>query len=80
MSLAEAKALFQKIDSDAAFRAHLTAIEEAEKRVAFINTQGFNLTLQEIRIAMDILSDEELDSVAGGLSNPATVSLSDLFF
>ena len=69
MSLGEAKLLFQRIDADDNFRARLTSIEDLDRRVEFINAHGFNLTLMEIRAALDTLSDEQLDNVAGGMRN-----------
>jgi predicted ribosomally synthesized peptide with nif11-like leader len=66
MSLGEAKLLFQKIDADVEFRTQLAEIEDIDQRIEFINEHGFNLTLMEIRAAMETLKDEELDSVVGG--------------
>jgi predicted ribosomally synthesized peptide with nif11-like leader len=74
MSIASAKVLVAKLQSDTDFQ---TAMKEAKSKQDFLNLAqkyGFNVSLEEFHAAAKEfipkgeVMDEELDKVAGGLS------------
>ncbi len=69
MSLDHARLFIVRTKSDAAFRDRYTAIDNAPARLAFIQGEGFQCTDAEIKEVMGELSDEDLDSAAGGQYN-----------
>ncbi|MEN6463491.1 MAG: Nif11-like leader peptide family natural product precursor [Syntrophomonas sp.] len=67
MSVEAAKKFIEKVKSDEDFKAQLSAIKNAEERMAFAKNAGFDFTGEEIKEAAGgELSDGDLDAVAGG--------------
>ena len=66
MSIESAKAFLEKIKADEAFRKQVGEIASQEERMAFIEKAGFAFTKEELDEVTGALSDEDLDSVAGG--------------
>jgi predicted ribosomally synthesized peptide with nif11-like leader len=62
MSLDQAKAFIEKLETDEAFRDHLIDIEEDDfsGRLAFINSHGFTCTEEEIESVLIHINDPEL--------------------
>ena len=68
MSIEAAKSFIDRMKTDDEFSKKVTACKDAEKRMAFVQQQGFNCTPTEIKQVGQELSEEELENVAGGLS------------
>ncbi len=66
MSLDSAKAFIEKMTSDEIFRGQVLAIEDVAGQLAFITSEGFDCTDEEIRAVTGELSNEDLDKAAGG--------------
>ncbi|MEQ8167563.1 MAG: Nif11-like leader peptide family natural product precursor [Candidatus Eremiobacterota bacterium] len=66
MSLESAKAFVEKINTDEDFRNKVTGFKDTESRMAFVKSQGFDFTADDIKSAKGELSDELLDAIAGG--------------
>lgn len=78
MSADGAKALAAKVLSDPEFAKELGKIKDKTAFESFVSKQGYNVTVEEFKVALEAaskeakpnaeLSDEQLDQVAGGLS------------
>lgn len=66
MSIESAKAFLEKWKTDEDFAKQVNECKDAASRKAFVNAAGFDFTKAEIDEATSQLSDEQLDSVAGG--------------
>jgi predicted ribosomally synthesized peptide with nif11-like leader len=66
MSQEQAKACFEKMKADEAFRAKVLAVADVAARTQLINAEGFACSAEEIKAVSAELSDHELDGVAGG--------------
>ena len=71
MSKEAAQAFIEKMKSDEAFRAKVTAGEDVAAKMAIITGEGFDCSAEEIG-AVQELGDAELDGVAGGKPNPGS--------
>ena len=66
MSNESAKAFLERIKNDEDFRKEVGDLTSAEERMNFAKVQGFDFTKEEIDSLTSELSDDELDTVAGG--------------
>ncbi len=66
MSIESAKAFLERVENDEDFRKELEGQASVEERMKFAKAQGFDFTEDEIREVRESLSDDELDTVAGG--------------
>jgi len=66
MSLESAKAFVERMQNDEDFRQKVTECEDSELRKELVQKEGFDFSVQELKECTKELSDEELDSVAGG--------------
>jgi len=66
MSLESAKAFVEKINTDEDFRNKVTEFKDTESRMAFVKSQGFDFTPDDIEKAKGELSEEALDAISGG--------------
>jgi len=66
MSLDSAKAFVDKMKIDEDFRKKVTDCKDNEARKAFVKTEGFDFSAEELKKCTGELSDEQLDAVAGG--------------
>ncbi|HOE55985.1 MAG TPA: Nif11-like leader peptide family natural product precursor [Bacillota bacterium] len=80
MSIESAKAFIQKVKSDEEFKTKLGAIKDGQARMNFAKAAGFDFTADEIAKvkAEQGLTDEELDSVAGGCGHLCLKDVGDL--
>ena len=66
MSEEAAGACLERMKSDKMFRDRVMAIEDVEERMAFVSSEGYDCTAEELRLGATRLGDEELDAVAAG--------------
>ena len=66
MSIQSAEAFIERLKTDEEFRNRITKAETAEARKAIIKAEGFEFTKEDIKKGMELLTDDELDQVAGG--------------
>lgn len=66
MSIESAKKFLERLNTDEDFAKKVTAFKDADARMKFVKSEGFDFTAEEISSLKRELSDEELDSVAGG--------------
>jgi predicted ribosomally synthesized peptide with nif11-like leader len=66
MSIESAKSFIERMKTDEAFAKKVTACKDAEERSAFVQEEGFDFTASELREAGTVLSDDDLEGVAGG--------------
>lgn len=67
MSLESAKAFMERMKTDEDFRKKVTECKDSEARKAFVIKEGFDFTKDEIKVSRLELSNDELDSVVGGV-------------
>ncbi len=67
MSLEQARLFIERMKLDEAFAKRVFAIEDVAGRLACIQSEGFDCSEVEIKEVSVELSDDELDSVAGGV-------------
>jgi len=70
MSIEDAKAYWQKLDSDPDFRKQIESIQGAEARIEYVKSCGLNFCEEESKEAYleegRELTDEELGLISGG--------------
>jgi len=66
MSMESAKALVEKMKADATFAQQVMSIDGNDARIAFVKSQGYDCTLEEVQAVQSELSDDDLDAAAGG--------------
>jgi predicted ribosomally synthesized peptide with nif11-like leader len=66
MSLDRARAFFEKMKSDEAFRDRIIAIEGVDARLVAASSAGFQFTESELKEVQIELTDDQLDAAAGG--------------
>ncbi len=67
MSTESAKAFIERVENDEDFRKELEGRDSAEERMKFAKARGFDFTKDEIAELNDVLTKDELESVAGGV-------------
>ena len=70
MSLESAKKFVEKMKVDKIFARDVTKCEDAEKRMGFVKSKGFDFTKEELSMAIGALDDSMLASAAGGDGRP----------
>jgi len=72
MTQVAARALAERMRTDAAFRDEVLAQVDADARLRFVKAAGFDCTREEIEPPGDgALSDEEMTWVSGGANEPS---------
>ncbi len=66
MPLDQARLFIERMKSDEAFAKRVMAIEDVAARLACIQSEGYDCSDAEINEVSGELTDEELDSAAGG--------------
>ena len=66
MSEEQLKAFLEAVQADAGLQEKLKAAEEADAVVAIAKGAGFLISAEELKKAQAEVSEEELESVAGG--------------
>lgn len=73
MSLEQARAFISKMKSDEDFAKRVMAIEDVAERFKLIKSAGFDCNEAEIKDVSGELTDDELDSAAGGFHSHCSV-------
>lgn len=72
MSEAAARAFLERIQVDEEFATRVSACKTREERHALVKQEGYEFTWEELEeVAQQELTEEQLDSVAGGLPYPS---------
>ncbi len=66
MSFESAKAFIEKINTDEDFRNKVIACKDPESRMAFVKSQGFDFTADDITQAKRELGEDVLDAIDRG--------------
>jgi predicted ribosomally synthesized peptide with nif11-like leader len=66
MSIESAQGFIERLKTDEEFFKKVTAINDAETRMAFAKESGYLFTEDEIKIVTTQLGDDDLEKVAGG--------------
>jgi predicted ribosomally synthesized peptide with nif11-like leader len=66
MTKKSVEALLAKMDNDDKFRQEILGAATVDERMKLIEAAGFDCTVDEIEAELSELSDNDLDSVAGG--------------
>lgn len=66
MSIESAKAFLQRMKTDREFATQLSELKNSAESRKFIQSAGYNFTDEELKACSAELTDDELDSVAGG--------------
>ena len=67
MSIESARLYIERLKNDQEFAQKVTACIDAEERMRFAREAGFDFTASELKMAGQELSDNDLDSVSGGI-------------
>ena len=68
MSIESAKAFMERMKTDEDFRNKVNECKDNEARKALVVKEGYDFTVEELKgTRLVVLTDEELDSVGGGL-------------
>ncbi len=80
MSIESAKAFIEKVKTDEDFKSKLAQLQDGQARLDFAKEAGFDFSADEIAKAKaeQGLSDEELDSVAGGCGHACLEGIGDV--
>ena len=71
MSVEQAKAFIEKLDSDAAFRNRVVTADDNEARLNIAREAGYDFSMEELQQSVpaqveEELSEDELEALAGG--------------
>ena len=66
MSAEQLKAFLEKVKSDTSLQEKLKAAGDADAVVSLAKEEGFSISADDLKNAQSELSEEELESVAGG--------------
>lgn len=66
MSMESAKAYIERMKTDEDFRKKVTECKGTDTRKAFIKSQGFDFTADDIELVKGELSEEDIMAIAGG--------------
>lgn len=66
MSIESAKAYIERMKTDKEFANRFNECKDVEACVVFVKTAGYEFTAKEIKQAIGVLSDNDLDKVTGG--------------
>ena len=70
MSLNQARAYIEKMQSDETFRNRVMAIEDVAERFKLIKSEGFDCSETDIQEVTGELNDKDLDKAVGGMLAP----------
>ena len=73
MSEEQLKAFMEAVEADASLQEKLKAAADVDAFAAIAKEAGFNISADDLKSAQSDLSDEELDSVAGGFLNNRSI-------
>jgi len=68
MSMEAAKAFVEKMKTDKDFAKEVTSCKDVESRKKYVNDAGFSFTKEDLELVKLELSDEDVESLAGGTS------------
>ena len=68
MSEEQLKAFIAKVQSDTSLQEKLKAAADADAVVAIAKEAGFSISVEDLKNAQSEISDEELESAAGGIT------------
>ena len=66
MSIKSAKAFIARMQTDEEFARQVVAKKDKEERMKFVISKGFDFTDEDIKNVAVNLTDDELESIAGG--------------
>jgi predicted ribosomally synthesized peptide with nif11-like leader len=66
MSIEAAKSFIERMKTDEEFAKKVTACKDIEERKTLIQQAGFDFTASEFKEVSQVLSDDDLENVAGG--------------
>mgnify|MGYP003594433388 CR=1 FL=1 len=69
MSVEAAKACIERIKTDEDFAKKVGECKTKEERIEFVRSIGYDFTYAEFHEVTGELTDDELDSIAGGVPN-----------
>ncbi len=75
MSIESAKLFIKKIEIDEEFAKKVIACKDAQERKTLIQKAGFDFTASELMEAGTVLSDDDLDDVAGGRGSKRPINI-----
>lgn len=80
MSVASAKAFIEKVKNDEDFKKKLAGLKDGKERMEYAKKAGFDFTKEDLAKVKEEegLSDEELDSVAGGCPHICSPMVGDV--
>ncbi len=74
MSEEQLKAFIAKVQSDTSLQEKLKAAADADAVVAIAKEAGFSISVEDLKNAQSEISDEELESAAGGITGQGCYS------
>ena len=69
MSEGQLKAFLEKAKADTSLQEKLKAAADSNAVLAFANESGFSISTDDLKKAQSIISDQELESAAGGAND-----------
>ncbi|MFO7803593.1 MAG: Nif11-like leader peptide family natural product precursor [Desulfovermiculus sp.] len=66
MSIEQAQAFFEKVKNDEDLQKRLSDTQDNEAKLEIVRQEGFEFDLEDANKAKEELSQDEMDSVAGG--------------
>ena len=73
MSEEQLKAFIEKVKADTSLQEKLKAAVDADAVAAIAKEAGFSVSIDDLKNAQSELSDEELEGVAGGVTDETPV-------
>ncbi len=70
MSIESAKSFIDRMKTDEEFVEKVSKCKDAEERMMFVKSAGFDFTSAEIKMVAGKLTDGDLAAVMGGTENP----------
>ncbi|MFO8031571.1 MAG: Nif11-like leader peptide family RiPP precursor [Desulfohalobiaceae bacterium] len=67
MSIEAAKAFIEKVKTDAELAKKVKESEDADSKLQIAKQEGYEFTAEEAKRVQEELTEEDLDSVAGGV-------------
>ena len=68
MSDEQLKAFLEKVKADISLQERLNSASDADAVVAIAKEAGFSISVEDLKNAQSEISDEELESAAGGIT------------
>ena len=73
MSIESARLFIDRMRHDKDFAGKVTACKDEEARMAFVKTEGFDFTSNELKEETIVLTDNDLEFISGGGSSKCCV-------